>query len=325
MASNTSTLLKVMLSPTSTITTENFLNLCKTAIILDGTNDILAFRRFSVEKIGLYKCGDNSEHEFIVVDVKDEEEEFPKTRLVLQRMPTEDVSIRYPEAVEDTKFAAFLQHPRSEELLNTVKNKASLIPLPSIPSFLTVNSETPPLLPLTNPEALFDPPRHTIIDKASLAGFSKLHTSRIISEPVDSPALDEWLGSTQLDVLEFANASLQFEFAPVKASLFELALLANVVHEEYPLYSLFDKQCYWFGNTIIRAMIALFGFPLSFDSPDHTLPDLQLPNTQGRWRGVKVSDVSPTILASVMWRYHTRLEKETRNVILLYFLLYYQH
>jgi hypothetical protein len=48
-------------------------------------------------------------------------------------------------------------------------------------------------------------------------------------------------------------------FRPNNFSLVSLAILAKIVHENHPLYSLFHRQCFWFSNLIMRVIAKKFG------------------------------------------------------------------
>jgi hypothetical protein len=48
------------------------------------------------------------------------------------------------------------------------------------------------------------------------------------------------------------------QFKPVGLSLFDLILLARVVHEHAPIYGLFDNQCYMFSSVIFDAGYGYF-------------------------------------------------------------------
>jgi len=48
-------------------------------------------------------------------------------------------------------------------------------------------------------------------------------------------------------------------FRPNGFSLVSLAILAKIVHEKHPLYSLFHRQCFWYSNLIMRVVAKNFG------------------------------------------------------------------
>ena len=48
-------------------------------------------------------------------------------------------------------------------------------------------------------------------------------------------------------------------FKPNNFSLVSLAILAKIVHENHPLYSLFHRQCFWFANLIMRVIAKKYG------------------------------------------------------------------
>ena len=212
----------------------------------------------------------------------------------------------------------------------------------TIPLSTTSKTEQRPLLPLSNPLSQFEQPRHSFVDKVTLAGSRKLHTSEVA--PVNIPAVDQWLGKNALLSNGYADADSdpQGDFSPLDVSLFDLAILAEVVHEEYPLYSIFKNQCYWFSHLILKAIIVISGLnkdanpgpdptamlisSLPATTPDSgdrmlTQNDFKFPSRQGTWRGMKISEITPIVLASVIGKYLERRVIELVKVLISLFLL----
>ena len=84
-------------------------------------------------------------------------------------------------------------------------------------------------------------------------------------------------------------------FKPNHLSLFELALLANVVHDLYPTYSLLGRQCYFYANLVYTAAKIHFGVcPCPSKNIDETQDMVyiidshwHLSNKFGRWKGLR--------------------------------------
>ena len=115
-------------------------------------------------------------------------------------------------------------------------------------------------------------------------------------------------------------------FWPVGLSLFDAALLAQVVHENAPLYGLFDNHCYMFASVIFESIIQLYSLPGILDPPTSASqvplsgvpapsPEVDLPRNanlivlpspeahqSGRWSGLLVLDplVRETIVCIVI-------------------------
>ena len=346
----------IMLSPKSSMETKSFLKLYKMALALNTNSTLIISRlRFSVEKLSYWKCRDALEHEFLVVEVKDQEGSL-STKLILERTVKagERGGARLVED-EPSKFQTFLRHPKALDLIKTLMEKggnldnvpssiagktaatafttaavtlASDMPIASAVSTAVAGvalllpfqgKETAPILPLTNPVEVFTPPRHSILDKATLAGSSKLHSANYFPKPSDIHAHDQWLGKDYLDSPDYANAKLMFEFSPVKINLLQLAVLAEVIQEEYPLYSIFKDQCYWFAHLVCKAILVISSLPTEVpNAEDHDVEpmfNVGFLNEQGRWKGIKVSDVTPVVLSSVLDKFWRRFDEELETVI----------
>ena len=116
-------------------------------------------------------------------------------------------------------------------------------------------------------------------------------------------------------------------------NLFHMALLAHVVHSEHPLYSLFEKNCYWFSNLIFLAAKSIDKILGSRPGP-REIPDekpeeiedkfflpfyLYMPQVAGRWMGFKVSEVQEIVLNCVIRLFFTELGKYEEKVPLYFF------
>jgi hypothetical protein len=106
-----------------------------------------------------------------------------------------------------------------------------------------------------NAHATVAPPEYSYLDQASMAMAQVLQVvsdSKVIhyvpilfnklKPPKDTRAKDQFVGGVILNSLKLG---IQLgEFQPKSLTLFHLALLAHVVHVEYPLYALFMSQCF---------------------------------------------------------------------------------
>ena len=345
-----------MLSPKSSMETKSFLKLYKMALALNTNSTlIVSHLRFSVEKLSYWKCGDALEHKFLVVEVKDQEGPL-STKLILEQ--TVKAGERGEACLvedEPSKIQTFLCHPKALDLINTLIEKGgNLNDVPSciagktaaaafvtaaaalasdMPITLAVSTAvagvalllhfqgkvTMPILLLTNPVKVFTPPVHSILDKATLSGSNKLHSTNYFPKSSDIHAHDQWLGKDYLDSPDYANAKLVFKFSPVKINLLQLAVLTEVIQEEYLLYSIFKDQRYWFAHLVCKAILVISSLPtevLNAEYPNvEPIFNVDFLNEQGHWKGIKVSDVTPVVLSSVLDKFWRRFDEELETVI----------
>jgi len=97
-------------------------------------------------------------------------------------------------------------------------------------------------------------------------------------------------------------------FLPNHLTLFELAILAHVVHKEFPTYLLLGEDCYFYAALVYQAAKIYFGArPVA--NPDKTQDDLiyhinkHLPIRYGRWNGLMVKRVNPRAVSNVVAKY----------------------
>jgi hypothetical protein len=105
----------------------------------------------------------------------------------------------------------------------------------------------------------------------------------------------------------------------VGLTVFDVVLIAKIVHDFAPMYGLFDNQCYMFARVIFDVIVQLF----SFRKDDHSIPvpapTLELnpppnanvivvpsPDQAGRWAGLLIVNpiVRQTIVNIVVARYN---------------------
>ena len=71
----------------------------------------------------------------------------------------------------------------------------------------------------------------------------------------DTHANDWFVGSDLLTLVDYSrsNRTDLTSFQPKMLTVYHLALLAHVVHLQYPIYLLFKDQCYWFASLVYYA------------------------------------------------------------------------
>jgi hypothetical protein len=76
------------------------------------------------------------------------------------------------------------------------------------------------------------------------------------------------------------------QIKPKGLSLFELAILANVIHEEDPNYFVLSRQCYWFVAIMFRVVESIWGDQLNEERAG-LLPGQYLPKG-GSWKKLHI-------------------------------------
>jgi hypothetical protein len=159
------------------------------------------------------------------------------------------------------------------------------------------------------------------------------------SESIDKDKLDKFKRFTAID--RFAGESFVFSmerqgkcaryFKPKNPiSLFEVAILAEVVHDKYPQYSLLRSQCYFYSSAIYQALEHYFGSSESFcfaNLKSYEGPGLgkiiinncYLSGKFGRYKGALVSTVDTDTIAAIVTLYKEEYNKEISDVIFIFF------
>jgi hypothetical protein len=89
------------------------------------------------------------------------------------------------------------------------------------------------------------------------------------------------------------------QFKPRNLAFFDLIVLASVVHDHKPRYSLLKNQCYWYSNLVY--LVVEERYSSKRETADYSIvdefessrisPDSYLPDSAGQWNGFKVSDI----------------------------------
>ena len=80
------------------------------------------------------------------------------------------------------------------------------------------------------------------------------------------------------------------QIKPNKLTLFELSVLAEAVHDFASDYSYLERNCYWFCNMVVDAIIEIFHVDDLVDPKDGRICqykpiDPYQSDISGRWRG----------------------------------------
>jgi len=315
--------------------------------------------RFVVTKIGVNKAGMPSEHESLaiwVVDmITDKTHEF-----VIERAPS-DRSFA-------SRFSTFIRNPDSQAVLVSIQSAISRMrtlssdAAESIFAALNAEMDTIPLVPLTNnPRDEATPLLPPTNDSYELLASST--SSLSVSPPISRTdtitltlaraAAVSRAASASSSAQSLANDSISGfppntlvpehcirRFTPVELSLFELVLLAEVVHDYDPIYGLFQNQCYMFASVMFDVIVQLYSHPsLAFSlnpdvTPASTIPvpaptpetgaplnanvvDLPAASDQaGRWSGILIVDpiVKKTVVGIVISKFKVQFQQYINKV-----------
>jgi len=113
-------------------------------------------------------------------------------------------------------------------------------------------------------------------------------------------AVDHFVGGDIFADTRYHGQVLQY-FKPQNLTLFDLAIIAEVVHDANPYYEILNSQCYFYAALVYAAAEKFSTIPVSesADAPQTELVEIRgsyLSNRYGRWRGLKVTKVDPDSL-----------------------------
>jgi hypothetical protein len=247
-----------------------------------------AMNRFLVRSVTIDKHVDiASQHEYLAVVARDAKGQSDLL-LFIERVPGNS-------STNDVRARQLGTSPSTERLISSPSVEH---PTPSNDSLLE------PLAPVV----LRKKPSRTILEKASLTVIQGMHsTSASLMEVTE--AEDRILGSSYVKRASYGSGRVVSEINIGYFSLFDLALLADVVHNVSPKYSLFKTHCYWFTKIMCDAVEQLSN---NVD-PDNCFGS-HLPALSGTWNGVLVNDVENNALEDVLNEFRKRRRHEMEEV-----------
>jgi hypothetical protein len=307
----------------------------------------LILNGFPVTTMTFRKAKDTAtENEFLILQVP-VQDQVQNTRFVLECTVSIPAESNNPD--NDT-IDRFLNHPDSRRLLRTILDNFQTIPLSvsaaaaQVPTPMSEAASV--IIPLTGTSSSLGP-HLPVINKGPNTPSSHFQTSLILADvlqrvsdsqvghympkslntsklPKDFRAEDNFKGA---DRLNSAGYSLMLgtelgEFRPKHLKLFHLALLAHVVHVQYPLYALFMSQSYWFASIIFSAAqiidrdLLRLPYPTGDSSEDTFdkkidqiyLPfHLYMPAEAGCWKGIRISGCKKVVLDTIVREFREEL------------------
>lgn len=276
--------------------------------------DPLSFlqQRFMVNRIGHSKAGVAFEHESFVAWVRDMVE-GTDYNFIIERTP----SNRSP----NEEFVIFAGCSESRKILATIQriitNTRSSLQVVVDPESAPLSESAKPLTPLSWKDTLSTSLAQAM---AAISHGSQSTSSQILAQ-------DKISKVSPLDPADCVQT-----FAPKGLSFFDLVLLADVVHDQAPIYCLFKNQCYWYARVVFDAVVQRYstreGEAVSAPSPNNNPPEdanvLFLPVDQpneaehkaGRFLGFLINDPSVihAVVSIVLEKFDVRLDFALRRV-----------
>jgi hypothetical protein len=277
--------------------------------------------RFKVQ--GLTHCKDihaatgikmNPQHEFIIAELQDTER-TGSTPLFIVLERTASLVQAYPglSSIPLSLKAPLLPSASIGLLSESQPSRAPLCP------YQAVASDEIELTPPTRHPS----PSHELppIDSASLATARALYTSTQSTSSVYL-ADDRFVGSKNLGA--YADSTLNIkQIRPQSLSLFELAVLADTIHNYDPHYSTFKHQCFWFATAVCDVVVREWNcITVTGNAPSVSRDQVQdhyLPDVQGRWRGIKINKAEDTVSSAIASNFRKYLEEKENEVSFIFY------
>lgn len=295
--------------------------------------------RFSVTGVGLNKAGKRVQHESLAVWVSDKDTDI-KYLFIIERQPS-----AHSRAARFSNFSSFAPSKHViesiQKAISHMRTVTATVLVSDSESSTSIDAELVPLIPISsgptsgpdapNPPQTFTSPK-PLIDSLTTALAGAVAATSNISRSISPQSLaDDSISGCPLEDLRPDETIRKFE--PVELFLFDVALLAKVVHDYAPMYGLFENQCYMFASVMFDAIVQLYSLPASAINPaasSSTSPAgvpaptceigtpknaniliVPTPDQSGRWSGLLIVDpiVKWTIVEIVISRF--REEKKS--------------
>lgn len=200
-------------------------------------------------------------------------------------------------------------------------------PLSMAPIFFPSSSNTSSL-PISEPSSIVDRGSLTIIQIFDhLSKLSSVRASskaiKLLKPPKNAPADDRWVSGHKAATPEYADLEKERKaFHPLNLTVLHMALLIAIIHRQYPVYSLFKRNCFWFAALIFTAAKILdkvlhkgpTEYPEDYGDPDPEIPEISrgmvdfffLPlfllseDSIGRYMGFKVCEVKSIVVDRIV-------------------------
>ena len=237
--------------------------------------------RFKVQRITHYKLPTPPEHEFLVIETLDELLGQTK-QFILDRTASRQGGTTMPDPSADpapsADPSAVLTSRVVERLKKFVAAITTLFSARSEP--LLTSMEEGSSLQLSPGSSITSDPL-SMADKVSL---SLTETADLISDSLNisdnSPAFDRFLGQNHVNSPRWQGQKIQ-SMIIYNLTLFDFVILAHVIHELYPTYSILKEQCYFYAGLVYSSVRAQWEVS---DCPSGPTDQSQ----SGQYQGMKV-------------------------------------
>jgi hypothetical protein len=273
-----------LLDTLSSFDTKDFLKGIKNVAMTYPGDPKVVINRMLVRSLTHCKDSQSPEHEFIVVDIEDQElrGQDSKPLLVYLERNTSD----------RRKESKRLDSTQALKTLKKLPFSSNPHPYQAIPSTTDEPTATSSSSPLTS--------------KSILKSFESVSDTNY--------ADDRFIGFRNSDLYLKASRNLR-QISPEGFSLFDLAVLADVVHEQAPLYTLLHEQCFWFSMLICDIIESEYSCKTVSSAEHGSFPNNYLPNLEGKWNGITINSSEPAdVIRTAASKFQIQLKEETEEV-----------
>lgn len=254
-------------------------------------------------------------HEFIMVELQDTKQRGSKSLFIaLERTASLVQPSPAHSRVALTLRAPLLASASTSSLSKSLPSSDSLSPYQAAASDeFELTAPSPPASP-----SYPLPP----IDSASLATARALYA---LTQSTSSVYLadDHFVGTKDLGAYADSTHGIK-QIRPRSLSLFELAVLADAIHNYHPLYTTFKHPCFWFATTLCNVVLREYNCTTATtaNTPSVSRDEVCnscLPDFEGRWRGTTTNKAKDTVSSALASNFRKYLQKKENEVS---FILY---
>ena len=223
------------------------------------------------------------------------------------------LSVRVEDLEQSKPYAFIIERTSIGSPDNRVLSSEPRIPL------MPMNEISSPSSYLSLTPALPTKSQHTRLESASPTSVQGAHA---LARSRESLANDVILGAGYMRKAWYRSTRVVRKVTPSKLTLFELALLADVVHNVAAIHSLFENHRYWFMKIICDAIVALSDGNYTDDDQDNDINNqpyqsplnspLSPHSLSGTWNSV--GDVRDRVLVDVLSSFSKRRDEEMAEV-----------
>ena len=273
-----SSLASLLLVPANILTTSSVLDIFKLHAN-SHTNPLQVLEQIEVCCIMHSKMPNSPEHEFLVIETVDSS--ATKRLLILER--TVGVVGSSPEPGD--------AHSRLRSLYQDLSNASSA----------TLTSEDNSL---------------ALLDRVTMSSAQSIHAVSTYAKDLSSKheALDRFLGESYALSPTWQGQNMRFFKPTRKLLLYELAVLADLVHNLYPTYTLLGEQCYFFAGLVFLVAKHRFGRDADEGADLKYIKNSAKLGRFGRWKGAMVNHIEEQVVASVDGMFQEEYVKQVAQV-----------